>query len=61
MAIKIIRKPSKIYRIVCENCEAVLEYNFNDIDSGAIQCPCCRTLNDHRLRIKMPKESETTE
>ena len=61
MAIKIIRKPSKIYCLECQNCEALLEYAFHDIESGAIKCPCCSFWNDHSLRKRMPKESEDTE
>ena len=68
MAIKIIRKPSTSYRIECENCEAIFEYGFHDMDKGAIICPCCKHWNDHRNRLKMPlrliekpKESEDTE
>jgi hypothetical protein len=58
MAIKIIRKQSTRYRIECEQCEALLEYGFHEMENGAIQCPCCQYWNDHRNRIKMPKESE---
>jgi hypothetical protein len=34
MAIKIIRKPSKVFIIECQTCEALLEYSFNDISEG---------------------------
>ena len=57
MAIKIIRKPSEVFRIECENCEALIEYSFHDMISFAIKCPCCDTWNDHRCRNKLPKES----
>lgn len=58
MAIKIIRNPSTSFRIECEDCEAIFEYGFPDLDKGAIQCPCCKGWNDHCNRLKMPKESE---
>ena len=61
MAIKIIRKTSTSFRIECENCEAIFEYGFHDLDKGAIPCPCCKYWNDHRNRLKKPKESEDTE
>ena len=61
MAIKIIRKPSKVFRLECMDCEALIEYSFSDLNPNAIKCPCCGAWNDHRLRQKLPKESEDTE
>ena len=60
MAIKIIKRPSRLFRIECQTCEAVLEYSLIDIRTGAIQCPCCETWNEHLQRKNMPKESEDT-
>lgn len=62
MAIKIIRKPSKVFIIECQTCEALLEYSFSDIEpgiaTGTIKCPCCGYWNNHTLRKRIPKESE---
>ncbi len=58
MAIKIIREPSELFRAECEVCEAIFEYERDDIDAGYIQCPCCKNFNNHRERIKIAKESE---
>lgn len=58
MAIKIIRKPSATFRMECEYCEGIFEYGFHDVENGVIPCPCCKFWNDHRNRLKMPKESE---
>ena len=59
MAIKIIREPSKTFRLECKNCGALLEYEFGDILSTyTIKCPCCDFWNDTSLRKIMPKESE---
>ena len=58
MPIEIIRKPSKRFRIECQRCEALLEYGFHDMEQGGVQCPCCQFWNDHRERIRTPKERQ---
>lgn len=61
MAIKIIRKPSRVYRAECPTCYALLEYGFNDVESGSVKCPCCSTYIDQRTYGTPVKESEGTE
>ena len=62
MAIKIIRKPHRLfYRAECPTCYALLEYNFVDAETGAVKCPCCLTYIDHRTYGTPVKESEDTE
>lgn len=58
MPIKIIRKPSHLYRMECPQCYALLEYNFSDVESGTVKCPCCSTFNDHRGYGKPVREEE---
>ena len=41
MAIKIIRKPPKYFRIECPYCCALLEYELADVECRYIKCPCC--------------------
>lgn len=60
MAVTIIQKPSKKFRIRCIFCDALLEYEMQDTDGRYIQCPCCQNWNNHQLHI-IPKESEDTE
>ena len=58
MAVKIIRKPIRIYRAECPNCYALLEYNFHDAETGTVKCPCCSNWLDHRVYGKPVIESE---
>lgn len=58
MAIKIIRESSETFRTECEICEAVFEYEKEDLCADFIQCPCCKSFNDHRERIKNANEIE---
>ena len=58
MAIKIIKKPSHLFRAECPQCYALLEYNFHDISSDAIQCPCCSFWFSHTAYGTPVKENE---
>lgn len=58
MAIKIIKKPSHLYRMECPICYALLEYSYHDIECGSIKCPCCSTWNEHSVFGKPAEESE---
>lgn len=59
MAIKIIRKSKREFKIECPLCEALISYDFHDISGNAIRCPSCGEFCFHRDRIK--EESEDTE
>ena len=61
MAIKIIRKPPKVFCAECPHCFSILEYEINDVDGGYIQCPCCGDFISQRSYGKPVRESEDTE
>ena len=44
---KVISK-GKLYRVMCDNCGATLEYTNRDVDSyGNIECPECKNTIPH--------------
>lgn len=59
MAIKIIRKGKRNFKVECHQCTALLSYDIHDIVGGSIRCPCCGEYCQHYNRIR--EDSEDTE
>lgn len=60
MAVKIVRKPIRVYRAECPTCYALIEYNFVDAETGTVKCPCCSNYIDHRTYGVPVREGEGT-
>lgn len=62
MAIKIIRKASDTFRIECGWCNAIFEYNYEDIDhnDNTVFCPCCKSWCLHSEHLKEPVDLRAT-
>ena len=59
MAIKIIKKGKRVFKIECPQCEALISYDIHDIVGTSIRCPCCGEFCYHYNRIT--EESEDKE
>ena len=56
MAIKIIKEPTKVFVVECEQCECIFSYEEEDLGSEYVipfvKCPHCGKLVSHLLRKK---------
>lgn len=58
MAVKIVRKPTGIYRAECPFCYALLEYKLVDVEAGTVKCPSCSNYIDQRTFGYPVRETE---
>jgi hypothetical protein len=51
MAIQVIKEGTKVFKIKCLNCDAILSYEKEDIVGGSITCTCCGSFCQHYNRM----------
>ena len=63
MAIKIIKEPTKVFVVECEQCECIFSYEEEDLGSieyviPFVKCPYCGKPVSHLSRKKYTEESD---